>query len=41
MLKSSYSTCLLISEENDEAIEVEFDKRVSYYYNNCFELNLL
>ncbi|CAH8590942.1 unnamed protein product [Schistosoma mattheei] len=35
MLKSSYSTCLLISEENDEAIEVEFDKRGKYIV--CFD----
>ena len=30
MLKSSYTTCLLISEENESAIEVEVDKRGKY-----------
>ncbi|CAD6184085.1 unnamed protein product [Caenorhabditis auriculariae] len=30
MLKSSYTTCLLVSEENDELIEVEEKKRGSY-----------
>lgn len=28
MLKSSYSTCLMVSEENDKVIEVETEKRV-------------
>ena len=27
MLKSSYSTCLLISEENETVIQVEDDKK--------------
>ncbi|CAH8554185.1 unnamed protein product [Schistosoma turkestanicum] len=35
MLKSSYSTCLLISEENNEAIEVELDKQGKYIV--CFD----
>ncbi|KAH8856391.1 Fructose-1,6-bisphosphatase 1 [Schistosoma japonicum] len=35
MLKSSYSTCLLISEENDHAIEVELDKQGKYIV--CFD----
>ena len=30
MLKSSYATCLLVSEENDQVIEVEVDKRGKY-----------
>ncbi|XP_015790657.1 fructose-1,6-bisphosphatase 1 isoform X1 [Tetranychus urticae] len=30
VLKSSYSTCLLVSEENDNIIEVEPDKRGKY-----------
>ncbi|XP_074598023.1 fructose-1,6-bisphosphatase isoform X2 [Brevipalpus obovatus] len=30
MLKSSYATCLLVSEENDQVIEVEPDKRGKY-----------
>ena len=32
MLKSSYLTCLLVSEENDHAIVVEPDKKVWYIY---------
>ena len=28
MLKSSYATCLLVSEENDNTIEVEMEKQV-------------
>ncbi|VEL12380.1 unnamed protein product [Protopolystoma xenopodis] len=37
MLKSSYTTCLLVSEENDQCIVVEPEKRVSqalfaYYF---------
>lgn len=28
MLKSSYTTCLLVSEENDKVIEVETEKQV-------------
>lgn len=28
MLKSSFSTCLLVSEENDSVIEVETEKQV-------------
>ncbi|CAH8598320.1 unnamed protein product [Heterobilharzia americana] len=35
MLKSSYSTCLLISEENDEAIEVELERQGKYIV--CFD----
>ncbi|VDP08724.1 unnamed protein product [Heligmosomoides polygyrus] len=30
MLKSSYTTCLLVSEENDDLIEVEKNKRGNY-----------
>ncbi|RWS08945.1 fructose-1:6-bisphosphatase 1-like protein, partial [Dinothrombium tinctorium] len=30
MLKSSYSTCLLVSEENDDVIEVEAEKHGKY-----------
>lgn len=30
MLKSSYSTCLLVSEENENIIEIETDKRGKY-----------
>ncbi|XP_013780339.1 fructose-1,6-bisphosphatase 1-like [Limulus polyphemus] len=35
MLKSSFTTCLLISEENDQVIEVEADKRGKYIV--CFD----
>lgn len=31
MLKSSYSTCILVSEENKDAIIVDPEKRVSVY----------
>lgn len=31
MLKSSYLTCLLVSEENDHAIVVEPDKAVGHF----------
>ena len=30
MLKSSYTTCLLVSEENDQVIEVESDRQGKY-----------
>jgi len=30
MLKSSFSTCLLISEENEKAIEVELEQQGKY-----------
>ena len=29
MLKSSYATCLLVSEEDDHAVEVETDMQVA------------
>jgi fructose-1,6-bisphosphatase len=32
MLKSSYLTCLLVSEENDHAIVVEPDKAVGQFH---------
>ncbi|XP_076336850.1 fructose-1,6-bisphosphatase 1-like isoform X3 [Tachypleus tridentatus] len=35
MLKSSYTTCLLISEEDEQVIEVETDKRGKYIV--CFD----
>lgn len=35
MLKSSYGTCLLVSEENEKVIEVETDKRGKYIV--CFD----
>ncbi|XP_076355538.1 fructose-1,6-bisphosphatase 1-like [Tachypleus tridentatus] len=35
MLQSSFTTCLLISEENDQVIEVEADKRGKYIV--CFD----
>lgn len=35
MLKSSYSTCLMVSEENETVIEVETEKQV------CLGLNLV
>ncbi|XP_013782647.1 fructose-1,6-bisphosphatase 1-like [Limulus polyphemus] len=35
MLKSSFTTCLLISEENEQSIEVETDKRGKYIV--CFD----
>lgn len=28
MLRSSYTTCLMVSEENEKVIEVESDKQV-------------
>lgn len=30
MLKSSFTTCMLVSEENDEVIEVETEKQGKY-----------
>ena len=30
MLRSSYTTCLMVSEENDHAIEVETEKQVCF-----------
>lgn len=35
MLKSSYTTCLLVSEENEQVIEVETDKQGKYIV--CFD----
>lgn len=35
MMKSSFGTCLLVSEENEEAIEVEADKQGKYIV--CFD----
>ncbi|XP_067130654.1 fructose-1,6-bisphosphatase 1 isoform X2 [Centruroides vittatus] len=35
MLKSSYATCLLVSEENDNVIEVEVEKQGKYIV--CFD----
>ncbi|OQR68723.1 fructose-1 [Tropilaelaps mercedesae] len=35
MLKSSFTTCLLVSEENDLAIEVETEKQGKYVV--CFD----
>ena len=35
MLKSSYTTCLLVSEENERVIEVESDKQGKYMV--CFD----
>lgn len=35
MLKSSYTTCLLVSEENDNIIEVETEKQGKYIV--CFD----
>ncbi|XP_076370440.1 fructose-1,6-bisphosphatase 1-like [Tachypleus tridentatus] len=35
MLKSSFTTCLLVSEENEQSIEVETDKRGKYIV--CFD----
>ena len=32
MLRSSYTTCLMVSEENETVIEIETDKRVSQIY---------
>lgn len=34
MMKSSFGTCLLISEENEEAIEVEADKQVQLNFQH-------
>lgn len=35
MLKASFTTCLLVSEENENAVEVDVDKQVLIicYYN--------
>lgn len=35
MLKSSYTTCLLVSEENETVIEVETEKQGKYIV--CFD----
>lgn len=35
MLQSSYTTCLLVSEENEHVIEIEADKRGKYIV--CFD----
>lgn len=35
MLKSSYTTCLLVSEENETFIEVETEKQGKYIV--CFD----
>jgi len=35
MLKSSFTTCLLVSEENENAIEIEFEKSGKYVV--CFD----
>jgi len=35
MLKSSYTTCLLVSEEDDQAIEIDLDKQGKYVV--CFD----
>lgn len=35
MLRSSYTTCLLVSEEDDKAIEVDLDKQGKYVV--CFD----
>lgn len=37
MLKSSFSSCVLVSEENDKAIIVEPDRRVSVRPGEIFE----
>ena len=39
MVKSSYSTCLLVSEENDEAITIDPDEQVNSF--QFFKLILL
>lgn len=33
MLKSSFSTCVIVSEENKDAVIVEADKRVGSFKN--------
>ena len=30
MIRSSYNACLMISEENDEPVEIEFEKQVTF-----------
>lgn len=35
MLKSSYTTCLLVSEENEKVVEVETEKQGKYMV--CFD----
>lgn len=41
MIKSSFTSCVLVSEENDKAIIVEPDRRVSVRPDEIFEtLNL-
>ena len=37
MVKSSYSTCLLVSEENDEAITVDPDEQVKIFILLAFQ----
>ena len=32
MLRSSYTTCLMVSEENENVIEVDAEKRVYHIY---------
>lgn len=34
MLKSSFTTCLMVSEENEKVIEVELEKQVSLQLYN-------
>lgn len=35
MLKSSFTTCLLVTEENEMAIEVEVEKQVYVFVRTC------
>lgn len=38
MMKSSFMTCLIISEENEEAIEVDLDKQVQKIFVHWYRL---
>ena len=40
MLKASFSTCLLVTEENKDAIEVETDQQVRLNEIHRYELQL-
>jgi len=36
MLQSSYTTCVMVSEENENEIEVEVEKQVNFLSFFCF-----
>jgi len=35
MLRSSFTTCLMVSEENETVIEVDSEKQVNYTLFSC------